>query len=192
MQTVRFAKVVEKCGEPESYLLLMDPAKDRTFQSAIKAERVMTVLQPTVGTKADRGEIGFEPGPARQFLVFPKTLRAFKGRTVVGIKYNLLQADETSKGERAPASQPEKKRKHEPAKKEKPQPVAKSEPKVVAPVPKQPPEPEKLIEFSRSEKEEDEDDELTISKKQLRHAMSLLEQGKAVAAFNLLKRLAGD
>jgi hypothetical protein len=34
VKTARFSKVVEKCGEPETYLLLMDPAKDRTFKRA--------------------------------------------------------------------------------------------------------------------------------------------------------------
>ena len=44
MATVRFAKVVAKCGEPEAHLILIDPAKDRALQAAIKADRVMTVV----------------------------------------------------------------------------------------------------------------------------------------------------
>jgi hypothetical protein len=83
VKTVRFSKVVEKSGAPETYLVLMDPAKDRTLQAAVKAQRVMTVAQESVGTKTDRGEVGFHPGPSRQFLVFPKSLRA--DRDVVGV-----------------------------------------------------------------------------------------------------------
>jgi hypothetical protein len=79
VKTARFSKVVEKCGDPETYLLLMDPAKDRTFQAGLKAQRVMTVFQEAVGTKTDRGEVGFQPGRGRQFLVFPKSLTPFAG-----------------------------------------------------------------------------------------------------------------
>ena len=79
VKTARFSKVVEKCGDPETYLLLMDPAKDRTFQAGLKAQRVMTVFQEAVGTKTDRGEVGFQPGRGRQFLVFPKSLVPFAG-----------------------------------------------------------------------------------------------------------------
>ena len=39
------------------------------------------------------------------------------------------------------------------------------------------------------EDEDDEDDEIAELKKQVRLAMAVLEEGKAVAAFNLLKRI---
>ena len=60
MKTARFATVVAKAGRPEVYLALMDPAKDRVLQAALKANRVMTVSQETVGHKTDRGQIGFK------------------------------------------------------------------------------------------------------------------------------------
>jgi outer membrane biosynthesis protein TonB len=177
VKTARFANIVEKCGEPQAYLLLMDPAKDRTFQAAVKEQRVMTVFQEAVGTKTDRGEIGFQPGRNRQFLVFPKSLRAFNGRTVVGIKYDLLTSPEVSRNERAPAPRPPK---------PKPKPKAKPTPART----KHEPEPTKVVAF-KAEPPEDEDEEITDLKKQVRHAMALLEDGKAVAAFNLLKRAVG-
>ena len=71
----------------------------------------MTVLQETVGTKSDRGRIGFEPGPSRQFLIFPKSLRSFAGKTVIGIKYDLLKVEKVSKKDRAPAPHARKKTK---------------------------------------------------------------------------------
>lgn len=37
--------------------------------------------------------------------------------------------------------------------------------------------------------EEDEDDEIVAIKKKVRHAMDVLEEGKAVAALKLLKRI---
>ncbi|MEO8353399.1 MAG: hypothetical protein ABI680_16845 [Chthoniobacteraceae bacterium] len=109
MKTARFATVVAKCGSPEIYLALMAPEKDRALQTAVKAQRVMTVSQESVGTKADRGEVGFEAGRARQFLIFPKSLRAFAGRTVVGVKYDLIGSREPPKSERAAPPRPHKK-----------------------------------------------------------------------------------
>jgi len=102
MSTVRFSKVLEACGKPDIHLLLIDPAKDKTLQAAIKSDRVMTLYQQSGGT--DHGLVGFEQGRSRQFLVFPKPLKPFEGQRIVGIKYELL--------EDAPAP------KKEPAKKE--------------------------------------------------------------------------
>ena len=69
-----------------------EAGEDRTLQKAVKEQRVMTVWQDSVGPKADRGKVGFEPGPGRQFLIFPKSLRAFTEHTVFGIKYDLLDS----------------------------------------------------------------------------------------------------
>jgi hypothetical protein len=102
MSTIRFSKILEACGKPDIYLLLIDPAKDKTLQAAIQSDRVMTLYQQSSGT--DHGVVGFEQGRSRQFLVFPKPLKPFQGQRIVGIKYELL--------EDAPAP------KEEPAKKE--------------------------------------------------------------------------
>lgn len=177
MKTARFSKVVEKSGEPETYLLLMDPAKDRKFQAALKTQRVMTVFQETVGTKTDRGEVGFQPGRGRQFLVFPESLKPFTGRTIVGIKYDLLVSPEIPKRERAKAPHPPKKPQPKPAPKALEE-RTESKHNVVAF--KRPPE---------KEDDDDEDYEIAKLKKQVRHAMGVLHEGKAVAAFNLLKRI---
>lgn len=178
VKSVRFANVVESCGEPEPYLVLMDPAKDRTLQTAVKAQRVMTVFQAAVGTKADHRTIGFEPGPGRQFLIFPKSLREFAGRRVIGIKYDLLSSSEIPQSERAAPPEPPPK-KGTPARKRKGAP------------PK--PAPRKnVVAFKQEAAEDDEDEEIRDLKKQVRHAMAMLEEGRQVAAFNLLKRIVGD
>jgi hypothetical protein len=181
VKTARFAKVVEKAGRPEIYLTLIDPTKDSKLQAAVKAHRVMTVSQESVGNKTDRGEIGFEAGAHRQFLVFPKTLKAFAGRTVVGIKYDLLEDRELPKNQRAaPARAPRT-------------PKPKRAPKIRTE--KRKPEPAsapKVVPFKPEPIEDEEDDEIADLKKQVRHAMRVLEDGKAVAAFNLLKRIVGD
>ena len=193
MQTVRFANVVAKCGEPETHLLLIDPAKDRALQAAIKAERVMTVFQNAVGSKADHGTIGFEPGKERQFLVFPKSLRAFTGKNVVGIKYDLLSPGENPKAERLSVKpQPKSQRKLESKPKERPRPTppkALLKPKAPKPPPAAP--PKETIPFKPAENEPENEEVLEL-KKQVKHAMAVLEQGKQVAAFNLLKRIVED
>ena len=89
MSTVRFSKILEACGKPDIYLLLIDPAKDKTLQAAIKSDRVMTLYQQAGGT--DHGVVGFEQGRSRQFLVFQKPLKPFQGQRIVGIKYELLE-----------------------------------------------------------------------------------------------------
>ena len=59
----------------------------------------MTVYQGSGTTKADYGIVGFAEGSSRQFLLFPKTLKSFEGKRVVGIKYNLLESMPVSKEE---------------------------------------------------------------------------------------------
>src|SRR5580704_14989840 len=99
VSTVRFSKVIEASGKPDIHLLLIDPAKDKTLQTAIKSDRVMTVYQQSGET--DHGIVGFEQGRSRQFLVFPKPLKAFQGQRIVGIKYELLEDAPTPKPEPA-------------------------------------------------------------------------------------------
>lgn len=208
---MRFAEVVKNCGRPESYVLLTDPAKDKELQVALKAQKVMTVFQASRDGKADHGEVGLEAGLGRQFLVFPQSLRAFTGRPVIGIKYDLLQSAEPAKSALPPAKAqtPANARKprespgaaRERVEPEKPKPAApvvlkRAEPAVPEPAPtvkEMPPTgsaatvSKKLVVFAPTEKEEDE--EVARLKKQVRRAMAALEEGKEVAAFNLLKRI---
>ena len=102
MKTARFAAVVEVAGTPDTHLLLVSPEKDKALQAAIRTHRVMTVHQELVGNKADHGTVDFEPGRARQFLIFPKSISKFKGIRVVGIKYDLLEAGRLPRNERNP------------------------------------------------------------------------------------------
>jgi hypothetical protein len=99
MKTVRFSEVVKSSGKPDTHLLLIAPAKDKTLQAAIKSNRVMTVYQESGSTKSDYGTIGFVEGSSRQFLVFPQTLKPFADKRVIGIKYDLLESMPVSKGE---------------------------------------------------------------------------------------------
>lgn len=161
MKTARFSKVVEAAGKPELHLLFTEPALDRTLQAAAGKDRVMTVYQNAVGTKPDYGAVGLDPGKSRQFLIFPKSLSRFKEMRVVGVKYELLREEE-----------PKKKKK-----------------KAVKAAPKKEkaPHSSKVVAFPTPAREPEQED--TEWKSGVRRAMRLLEEGKQVAAFNVLKRL---
>lgn len=183
MKTVRFSKIIESCGKPDIHLLLADPAEDKTLQSAIKSSRVMTVYQESGSTKTDFGTIGFEKGPSRQFLLFPRTLKGFAGKRVIGIKYELLESVAVAKNNRA------RKAIVKPAAGEK-KALANTD-KGWKERPKKPP-PEKLVDFPKPESREEisaDSAEVEELKRRVRDAMDVLEQGKQVAAFNLLKRI---
>jgi hypothetical protein len=176
MKTARFAAVVEIAGKPDTHLLLVSPEKDKALQAAIKKHRVMTVHQALVGNKADYATVGFVPGGARQFLIFPKSISKFSGMHIVGIKYELLEAP-PSKGRAKPAKAAQKAahRRQLPKKPERDEPPH-----------------EKVIHFTKPELNEEpreENESVQDIKDQVRHAMELLERGRQVAAFNLLKRI---
>jgi hypothetical protein len=219
VSTVRFSKVLEACGKPDIHLLLIDPAKDKTLQAAIKSDRVMTLYQQSGGT--DHGVVGFEQGRSRQFLVFPKPLKPFLGQRIVGIKYELI--DDTPAPPKKEAVKKETPKSDEPAPtlvdraspvktkgtgsqstKEADQPIptvvskagtAKAE--EAAPAKRDQEDPktvseDKVIKFQKTEPEKPpavESDEIAKLKHQVREAMDALEQGKQVVAFNLLKRI---
>jgi hypothetical protein len=150
---------------------LRSPKKDRELQSAIKANRLLTVHQQHVGTKADHGEVGFKAGTARQYLVFPRSLAKFVGRKVIGINYDLLDGTVVKR----PRAKP-------PTKSKSITPSTRS---------RLGPESKKIIAFKR-EVEVESDDDLDELKQQVRRAMVALEDGKAVAAFNILKRIVAE
>lgn len=91
MKTARFTQVVAKCGKPVVHDQWLPPEKDAALKQAVKSGRIMTVHFHTVGTRKDYGEVGLGEGGQRVLLVFPKSLRAFKDRRIVGISYDLLK-----------------------------------------------------------------------------------------------------
>jgi hypothetical protein len=90
VKTARFAQVVEKSGRPESYTLWQKPLADRHFQSQIKNNRVMTIQRSESGTEF--GIVGFKQGKTARYLVFPKSLKRFENKRIVGINWDLLNA----------------------------------------------------------------------------------------------------
>jgi hypothetical protein len=186
MATVHFSKIVEAAGRPVVHVLWIDPDKDPILKKAINAKRVMTVHQGLTRAKADYGTFGFQKGVAGQILIFPKSLERFADSRVTGVKYDLLDSATVPKDQQAPKIVPTKR-------------VAKGKPQ------------ETKIEASPERSAVEEDRAATVVKfpnpaqddpsgpavsvdgeeiiKQVRVAMKALEEGKQVAAFNLLKRI---
>jgi hypothetical protein len=185
METVRFSKIVEAAGRPLVHVLWIDPDKDPILKKAVNAKRVMTVHQGLTHGKADYGTVGFQKGVSGQILIFPKSLKHFADRRVTGVKYDLLDATTVPKGQPTPKIVPAKR-------------VTKGqarETKVQATTPERSVGEENaaatVVKFP--EPEEDDADGPTVEveeiKEQVILAMKALEEGKQVAAFNLLKRI---
>jgi len=88
-KTKRFADVVEAAGKPEVYTLWQKPAQDRHLQSEIKNNRVVTVLKTEAGSEF--GMVGFKQHQGASYLIFPKSLKGFENRRIVGINWDLVK-----------------------------------------------------------------------------------------------------
>ena len=86
----RFADVVDAAGKPEPYTLWQKPGEDRHLQSKIKNHRVMTVLK--TGTATEFGMVGFKEQKGVSYLIFPKSLKRFENKRIVGIKWDLVKS----------------------------------------------------------------------------------------------------
>lgn len=89
VKTVRFAQVVEKAGAPETYTLWQKPTQDRHLQSLIRNHRIMTIQKSDGGTEF--GVIGFKEQKGARYLEFPKSLKRFENKRIVGIKWDLVK-----------------------------------------------------------------------------------------------------
>jgi len=90
VKTVRFAQVVEKAGKPEVYTLWQKPSADRHLQSHIKNNRVMTIQKSEAGTEF--GIVGFKERKGASYLIFPKSLKRFESKRIVGINWDLVKS----------------------------------------------------------------------------------------------------
>ncbi len=88
-KTARFALVVEKCGQPHTYTLWQQPRKDRHLQSQIKRGHIMTIARSESGREF--GLVGFMERQGALYLEFPKSLKRFADRRIVGIKWELVK-----------------------------------------------------------------------------------------------------
>jgi hypothetical protein len=88
-KTVRFSHIVEECGQPDVYTLWEKPAADRRFQTQVKNNRVMTIQKSESGT--DFGIVGFKSRKGARYLVFPKSLKPFADKRVIGIDWAVVR-----------------------------------------------------------------------------------------------------
>jgi hypothetical protein len=86
---IRFSQIVEECGQPDVYTLWEKPAADRRFQTQIKNNRVMTIQNSESGT--DFGIVGFKARKGARYLVFPKSLKRFVDKRVIGIDWAVIR-----------------------------------------------------------------------------------------------------
>jgi hypothetical protein len=89
VKTERFSQVVEKCSRPQVYTLWQKPNADRHLQAQIKNSRVMTIQKSESGT--DFGVVGFKGRKGATYLVFPKSLKPFADKRIVGIDWALVR-----------------------------------------------------------------------------------------------------
>jgi hypothetical protein len=89
IKTKRFADVVENVGKPEVHTLWQKPAQDRHLQSEIKNNRVMTIQRSDAGSEF--GIVGFKEQKGAIYLIFPKSLKRFENKRIVGINWELVK-----------------------------------------------------------------------------------------------------
>ena len=197
-ETIRFSRIVEAAGQPETYTLWVPPDQDKVFAKLLRQNRVMTVHQEATGSKADYGTVGYTEDRHRSLLVFPRSLKRFAGQRVIGIKYDELKGPASAESTApAPASSAPSRRASPASKpKENKPPSEKPAPKK-APLFKEPasPPPPNQIPFPKPEifkrekpaKPESAAAELASLKKAIKKALDALAQDKPVTAFNLLQ-----
>ena len=89
VKTVRFSQIVEDCGKPQVYTLWQKPSTDRHLQAQLKKNRVMTVLESETGT--DFGIVGLKESKEARYLIFPKSLKRFTEKRIIGIDWSLVR-----------------------------------------------------------------------------------------------------
>jgi hypothetical protein len=89
IKTARFSQVVENCDKPHAYTLWQKPSADRHLQAQIKKIRLMTILKSESGT--DFGIIGFKENREARYLIFPKSLKRFAEKRIIGIDWALVR-----------------------------------------------------------------------------------------------------
>ena len=89
IKTARFSDVVAHSGKPGVYTLWQKPSADRHLQSLIKNNRIMTVEKTDSGTAF--GFVGFKEHKGASYLAFPKSLKRFADKRIVGINWDLVE-----------------------------------------------------------------------------------------------------
>ena len=86
----RFTEVVEKCGVPQTYTLWQKPKDVGHLQSQLRQVHIMTIARSESGREF--GCVGFLERKGALYLEFPKSLKRFADRRIVGIKWELVKS----------------------------------------------------------------------------------------------------
>ncbi len=89
IKTARFSQIIGSCGEPPDYTLWQKPSTDRHLQAQIKKTRVMSILKSESGT--DFGIVGFKESREARYLIFPKSLKRFAEKRIIGIDWSRVR-----------------------------------------------------------------------------------------------------
>ena len=89
IKTARFSQVIENCGKPQVHTLWQKSSADRRLQAEIKKNRVMTILKSESGT--DFGIVGFKESKEARYLIFPKSLKRFAEKRIIGMDWALVR-----------------------------------------------------------------------------------------------------
>ena len=89
VKTARFSQIIESCGKPLVYTLWQKPSADRHLQAEIKKTRVITILKSESGT--DFGIVAFKESREARYLIFPKSLKSFAEKRIIGIDWALVR-----------------------------------------------------------------------------------------------------
>lgn len=155
--------------------------EDPAFRKALADTRIMSIPGGGRGSKSDYGLVGYDEEQRGQLLVFPKSLKKFEAMKIVGIKYDLLSGQEEAKEKPEPSKKSVAAKENATSKKS----------GHSAPVPKtSKPAPAKVIEGPKPPpvRVHNADDDLRKVLVTVQAALKALEKGKAVAAYNLLKK----
>ena len=190
MKTVRFAQVIAKSGKPETHSLWTSPDKDPVFKAAVESHRIMTVHQNTVGSIADHGVVGYDEDAQGTLLIFPRSIKSFANRRVVGIKYDQLVEPKVGKRVRTaklkllpkPKSVSSVVRGGNSNAKSRPKKSSKSKRKPEHSPPKKPNVRRATADPNKAAKE------VAQIKAAVKRAMKELQKGKAVSAYQVLEK----
>lgn len=89
IKTARFSQVIENSGKPQVYTLWQKLSADCHLQAQIKKTRVMTILKSESGT--DFGIVAFKENREARYLIFPKSLKRFAEKRIIGIDWALVR-----------------------------------------------------------------------------------------------------
>jgi len=182
MGTIPFSKIVVTAGKPKRPPIVGRTSEGLSSAKAIAADRVMTVHQHSAETKTDFGVVEFEKGVSGQILIFPKSLKRFADKRVVGVKYDLLEWPAVPKNQQVRIGAPKRSRKRKPRGTKTSAITGKRSAKEEG-------ASASVIKFPMPEADNQEDRNPYVIeiKNQVRHALNILEEGKQVAASNLLR-----